>query len=113
MIRKTDLRGILGCPSPSHRLALCQGRALTVTSALEWRGVMQHKDKSVPQPWGVAEAIDMYGIREWGNNYFGISDAGHVLVTPQGPAGPTIDLELLVKEVRQRGVGLPLLLRFA
>src|SRR5215831_11204244 len=108
-----DIRGILGCASPSNLLVPCQVCALTVTSALEWRWIMQPKGKSVPQPWGIVEAINMYGIREWGNNYFGISDAGHVLVTPQGPAGPTIDLEVLVKEVRQRGVGLPLLLRFA
>jgi arginine decarboxylase len=74
---------------------------------------MRRKGERLPKPWAVADAIETYGIREWGNNYFHISDEGRVLVTPQGQAGHTIDLKALVDEVGQRGVGLPLLLRFS
>ena len=74
---------------------------------------MRRKGERLPKPWSVADAIEAYGIRDWGNNYFQISDEGRVLVTPQGQAGHTIDLKALVDEVGQRGVGLPLLLRFS
>ncbi len=67
----------------------------------------------VLKPWTLADALETYGIRGWGNNYFSISDCGHVVVTPPGLNGHTIDLKALVDEVRQRGVGLPLLLRFS
>jgi arginine decarboxylase len=74
---------------------------------------MRRKGERLPKPWSVADAVETYGIREWGNNYFHISDDGHVLVTPPGRAEHTINLKALVDEVRQRGVGLPLLLRFS
>lgn len=67
----------------------------------------------LPKPWAVVDALEMYGIRDWGNRYFSVSDCGHVVVTPQGIPAPAIDLKALVDEVRQRGVGLPLLLRFS
>ncbi|MGQ4808341.1 Biosynthetic arginine decarboxylase [Candidatus Entotheonellaceae bacterium PAL068K] len=74
---------------------------------------MRRKDKHLPRPWSVADAVEMYGIRDWGNHYFQISHDGHVHMTPPGQRGHTIDLKALVDEVRQRGVGLPLLLRFS
>lgn len=67
----------------------------------------------VPRPWSVHDALEMYGIREWGNSYFHITEAGNVSVTPSAQEGCAIDLKALVDEVRQRGVGLPLLLRFS
>ena len=63
--------------------------------------------------WSVADAVETYGIDDWGRGHFCISDAGHVMVTPPDQAGHAIDLKALVDEVRQRGVGLPLLLRFS
>src|SRR5262249_16092740 len=80
--------------------------------AVGWRGAMPGKG-CVPKLWSIADAFETYGIRDWGNGYFHISDAGHVLMAPPGLHGHTIDLKELVDEVRQRGVGLPLLLRFS
>ena len=74
---------------------------------------MRRKGEHLPKPWSVADAVEMYGIRGWGNNYFHISETGRVLVTPSGKTGYAIDLKALVDEVRQRGVGLPLLVRFS
>src|SRR5262245_62946311 len=65
----------------------------------------------VPKPWSIADALETYGIHDWGNHYFHISDSGRVQVTPPGLEDHSIDLKELVDEVRQRGVGLPLLLR--
>jgi arginine decarboxylase len=59
------------------------------------------------------DAVETYGIRDWGNNYFQINAQGHIVMTPPGQEGHSIDLKALVDEVRQRGVGLPLLLRFS
>jgi arginine decarboxylase len=62
--------------------------------------------------WSIAEAQDLYGIRNWGASYFGINERGHVVAHPDGPQGPFVDLKELVDEVRRRGIGLPLLIRF-
>ncbi|MFN7131941.1 MAG: biosynthetic arginine decarboxylase [Myxococcales bacterium] len=63
--------------------------------------------------WTVADALETYGIRNWGSGYFGINDKGHVVVHPQGPNGPSADMKELVDEVSRRGIDLPLLLRFS
>ncbi|HYH97741.1 biosynthetic arginine decarboxylase [Hyalangium sp.] len=62
--------------------------------------------------WTLADALETYGIRNWGNPYFGINDKGHVCVHPDGPQAANMDLKELVDEVRRRGIGLPLLIRF-
>jgi arginine decarboxylase len=66
----------------------------------------------IPQRWSVADSVETYGIRNWGAQYFGINDAGHILVTPAGPERGTIDMKELVDEVQRRGISLPLLIRF-
>jgi arginine decarboxylase len=67
---------------------------------------------SLPRRWTLSDALELYGIRNWGGQYFGMNDKGHVVVHPDGPAGSQIDLKDLVNELRGRGIGLPLLLRF-
>ncbi|MDY7225093.1 biosynthetic arginine decarboxylase [Hyalangium rubrum] len=62
--------------------------------------------------WTLADALETYGIRNWGNPYFGINEKGNVCVHPEGPQGSSMDLKELVDEVRRRGIGLPLLIRF-
>jgi len=65
-----------------------------------------------PHRWTLADAQELYGIRNWGNPYFGVNEKGHVCVHPDGPQARSMDLKELVDEVRRRGIGLPLLLRF-
>jgi len=67
---------------------------------------------AVPRKWTLADSVETYEIRTWGNPYFGVNDRGHVVVHPYGPEGPSADLKELVDEVRRRGIGLPLLIRF-
>src|SRR5579871_1549819 len=62
--------------------------------------------------WTIADALETYLIRSWGNGYFGINEKGNVCVHPDGPTAPNLDLKELVDEVRRRGIGLPLLIRF-
>jgi arginine decarboxylase len=63
--------------------------------------------------WSPADSLDLYNIRGWGNNYFSVNDAGHIVVHPSGPGTAAIDLKELVDEVRERGIALPLLIRFS
>jgi arginine decarboxylase len=63
--------------------------------------------------WTAADSMDLYNIDGWGNKYFSVNDRGHISVHPGGAGAPAIDLKELVDEVRQRGIGLPLLIRFS
>jgi arginine decarboxylase len=63
--------------------------------------------------WTAADSMDLYNIRGWGNDYFSVNGRGHLAVHPGGSGSPAIDLKDLVDEVRQRGIGLPLLIRFS
>jgi len=63
--------------------------------------------------WTPADSLDLYNIRGWGNNYFSVDNRGHMVVHPGGHGSASIDLKELVDEVRERGIGLPLLIRFS
>jgi arginine decarboxylase len=63
--------------------------------------------------WTAADSMELYNINGWGNNYFSVNGRGHISVHPAGSGAPAIDLKELVDEVRQRGIGLPLLIRFS
>ena len=63
--------------------------------------------------WTPADSIELYNVNGWGNNYFGVNELGNMVVHPGGPGTPAIDLKELVDEVRERGIGLPLLIRFS
>src|SRR5579864_1667260 len=63
--------------------------------------------------WSAADSMDLYNINGWGNNYFSVNGRGHISVHPAGNGAPAIDLKDLVDEVRQRGIQLPLLIRFS
>ena len=62
--------------------------------------------------WGVPESSKLYGIKNWGNGYFDINDDGHVAVHPTKDPAKSIDLKKLVDELKQRDIGLPILVRF-
>ena len=42
--------------------------------------------------WTLLDATDLYNINGWSNGYFGISEKGHVDVTPPVTDGPSIDV---------------------
>ncbi len=63
--------------------------------------------------WTLADALDTYNIPRWGCGYFGINDAGNLVVTPRGEGAGTIDMKELVDELTGRGIQLPILLRFS
>jgi arginine decarboxylase len=62
--------------------------------------------------WKIQDAVETYGIRHWGKGYFAINKAGHVAVQPNKRADESIDLKELVDQLQERGIQLPILLRF-
>jgi len=63
--------------------------------------------------WTVNDSIELYNVNGWGRDFFTINDAGHVEVTPAGPGSARVDLKELVDDLRNRGLNLPLLIRFS
>jgi len=63
--------------------------------------------------WTIADAAELYGIDAWGRDFLTINDSGHLEIRPKGGKKPGIDLKELVDAVAERGIGLPLLIRFS
>ena len=61
--------------------------------------------------WGIEDSEALYRIQGWGDPYFSINAAGHVTVSPQGDRGGSLDLFELVEALKQRNLGLPILIR--
>src|SRR5437879_11305988 len=62
--------------------------------------------------WKVQDALEMYGVRHWGKGYFSINERGHVTVHPDKRPERGIDLKELIDQLQERGIQLPILLRF-
>ncbi len=62
--------------------------------------------------WKIQDAIETYEVRHWGKGYFGINERGHVAVHPNKRPEQAIDLKDLVDQLQERGIQLPILLRF-
>ena len=63
--------------------------------------------------WTVRDSAELYGISNWGDPYFAVSERGTIEVRPRGAGGPSVDLLELVQQIRRRGLGTPLLIRFS
>lgn len=61
--------------------------------------------------WRKEDSEELYNVKGWGVNYFGINDQGHAYVTPR-KGGTQIDLQELVDELSERDISAPVLLRF-
>ncbi len=62
--------------------------------------------------WKIQDALETYEVRHWGKGYFGINERGHVTVHPDKRPEQSIDLKDLVDQLQERGIQLPILLRF-
>ena len=65
-----------------------------------------------PRDWSVKKSSKLYQIKGWGEPYFQINDRGHIEVRPDPTVDRGIDLYELVKQLGERGLDLPLLIRF-
>ncbi len=64
------------------------------------------------EKWKIADAIETYGVRNWGKGYFSIGRSGHLQVHPTKRSDRFVDLKEIVDQLQARGIQLPILLRF-
>src|SRR6266851_4392060 len=62
--------------------------------------------------WKIQDSLDVYEVTHWGKGYFSINDKGHVTVHPNKRPEQAIDLKQLIDQLQDRGIQLPILLRF-
>jgi arginine decarboxylase len=63
--------------------------------------------------WKVDDSIELYGVNAWGNGYFGVNDAGHVVVRPDQTPGHEIDLLEVIRGLEARDLTTPVVVRFS
>lgn len=61
--------------------------------------------------WRIEDSEELYNIKGWGVNYFGINEKGHAYVAPRKD-GVKVDLKEVVDELNSRDITAPVLLRF-
>lgn len=83
--------------------------SLTNTSKTEINQINPQQKKV----WTIEDSEKLYRIQGWGNPYFSINSAGHITVSPKGDLGGSIDLYELIESIKQRNIGLPLIIRFS
>ena len=67
-----------------------------------------------PAPWSIQDAEELYNVAGWGAGFFGINEAGHVVVRPDpDDATRVLDLFDLAVDLEAQGVPLPVLIRFS
>lgn len=62
--------------------------------------------------WTPEKGAETYGINLWGHGYFRVNDQGNVSVSPTGPTGPQVDLLELTQDLMDRGIRVPIMIRF-
>ena len=64
--------------------------------------------------WTCQDAAELYGVREWGAGYFDVNrETGEVMVLPRNGASPvSVSLMNVVRDLKARGLSMPVLLRF-
>ncbi|MDF7806914.1 biosynthetic arginine decarboxylase [Pontiellaceae bacterium B12219] len=70
------------------------------------------KTKSQSTAWSAEQSAEIYGINNWGADYFSVSDEGEVIVHPHGN-GVGVSLRKIVDGLTDRGMDMPVLLRFS
>ena len=63
--------------------------------------------------WKVEDSLELYGVNAWGNGYFGINEAGHVVVRPDQTAEREIDLLEVIRGLEARDLTTPVVVRFS
>jgi len=63
--------------------------------------------------WKIDDSLELYQVAHWGKHYFGVNEAGHVVVHPSGPNGQEIDLFDVLQGLKARDLTAPVVLRFA
>ena len=68
---------------------------------------------TAPLGWKVDDSAQLYQVDAWGSGYFGVNDAGHVVVRPDQRVGREIDLLEVVEGLKARDLTAPVVIRFS
>ena len=60
----------------------------------------------------VEETTELYGVRNWGGEFFDVNRDGELVLTFEGTRGTPVALKDIITEVQQRGLSTPIVLRF-
>jgi len=63
--------------------------------------------------WKIEDSLELYGVNAWSNGYFGINEAGHVVVRPDQTDGHEIDLLEVIQGLAARDLSTPVVVRFS
>ncbi len=63
--------------------------------------------------WKIEDSLELYQVQAWGRGYFGINEAGHVVVRPDTLSEREIDLYEVVQGLEARDLRAPLVVRFS
>jgi len=66
-----------------------------------------------PLGWKVDDSAQLYQVDAWGSGYFGVNEAGHVVVRPDQRPDREIDLLEVVEGLKARDLTAPLVIRFS
>ena len=72
----------------------------------------QSKPAIEQNKWTTRDSSVLYQLDRWGKDYFSINDQGNITISPKGQKEKSLDLTLLVNELKSRNLKPPLLLRF-
>ncbi len=62
--------------------------------------------------WTKKKSEELYGIKNWGSDFFSVSDDGEVRINPYKDEEASVSLLEIVSGVKERGLDMPVLLRF-
>lgn len=62
--------------------------------------------------WTSEDSKELYRVGAWGSGYFDVNDKGNMVVSPLGSTGPSVDLHELAQDLQERGIRVPMLIRF-
>ena len=62
--------------------------------------------------WNPARAAELYGVKTWGEGYFGVDDGGHLTVSRDGGWEAPINLHEVVQGLEARGISTPVVVGF-
>ena len=63
--------------------------------------------------WTIEDSMDLYGIKNWGNEYFSINDKGNVVIRPNKDGCQCVDVTDIIEEIEcSKDIEFPVLLRF-
>ena len=74
--------------------------------------IVKIKETELQSRWSIKDSENLYNIDEWGIGFFKILPNGNLMVCSEKDKASGLDLPAFIKELQQRSIELPVLLRF-